>query len=689
MATIKIAIALVLISLLFLVALAYASNAKSLKSCGFDAIYQLGDSTSDTGNLIQEKPSSVCAQFPYGETFFNKSTGRCSNGMLMIDFIARSAGVPFLDAYLNPSGNFTSGHGVNFAVAGSTALPANVLAEKKILPLTNSSLSFQLDWMFSHFNSICFNEQDCVEKLKNSLFIVGEIGGNDYDYAYLQGKTMEEVKHLVPDVVLAIKDAVTRVIGYGARRVIVPGIFPIGCSPIHLTGFQNNNTDAYDKFHCLKGLNNFSAYHNDHLKQAIEELKKEHPKVAIAYADHYNAFQWILSHVSSLGFDAKSVQKACCGTGGDYGFNLKKLCGAPGVPNSCDAIDDVPKLEQCRLNAIYNFGASLSDTGNQIIEIPQVWHTKLPYGQTIHNPTGRASDGLLIIDYIAKSAGLPFLEPYLKHQDATNGGVNFAVGGSTILSTKFLAENNISNLFVKSPLDVQLQWLEKYLKGYCHDAKDCQEKLASSLFTTFAGGNDYIKAFKQNKTIDEVKKVLVPACVEGLKHAVEKFIDLGARRVLVNGLSQSGCTPVLLTKFSSNNSADAYDRFGCLKSYNDLYIYHNDLLREGIEELKKEYPNVDIVYGDLYSAMQWILDNFQQLGFKSLTKACCGAPSKYNYIDNPMKACGAPNATVCDKPQEYIFWDEIHFTQNANEHLANWLLRDIFPKFHCNKACQS
>ncbi|KAJ6876721.1 hypothetical protein NC651_029658 [Populus alba x Populus x berolinensis] len=355
---------------------------------------------------------------------------------------------------------------------------------------------------------------------------------------------------------------------------------------------------------------------------------------------------------------------------------------------SCEAYDDVAKLKQCRFNAIYNFGASLSDTGNQIIEIPQVWSTKLPYGQAIHKVTGRSSDGLLIIDYIAKSAGLPLLEPYLKYQNATSflsHGVNFAVGGSTVLSTKFLAEKNISNDHVKSPLHVQLEWLDKYLQGYCHDAKDCQEKLASSLFTTFAGGNDYSTAFSQNKTLEEVKNSLVPECVETLKHVVKKFIHHGARRVLVHGLPPSGCAPLFLTKFSSNNSA-AYDGFGCLKSYNDLYNYHNDRLKEAIEELKKEYPHVDIVYGDLYKAMQWIMDNSRQLGFKSVTKACCGPKSEYNFIDNFHKMCGAPNIPVCEKPKQYVYWDSGHWTQNANKHLAKWLIRDIFPKFHCKKV---
>ncbi|KAJ6683067.1 ZINC FINGER FYVE DOMAIN CONTAINING PROTEIN [Salix koriyanagi] len=308
MASSKIIIAPVLISFFFLAAvLPYESNAKSLKSCGFDAIYQLGDSISDTGNFIQEKPSAVYARFPYGETFFNRPTVPVVSGELnLLGPLQQVQQVfPFLDAYLNPNGTFTRGHGVNFAVASSTALPADFLSKKRIFPPTYSSLSVQLDWMFSHFNSICFSdEKDCVEKLKNSLFMVGEIGVNDYTYAFFHGKTMEEVKNMVPDVVQAIRDAVKRVIGYGARRVAVPGNAPIG-------------------------FNNLSAYHNDLLKQAIEELKRENPNVVIAYADYYNAFQWILT---SARFDAKSTHKACCGTGGDYGYDAMKMCGAPGVP---------------------------------------------------------------------------------------------------------------------------------------------------------------------------------------------------------------------------------------------------------------------------------------------------------------------------------------------------------------------
>jgi hypothetical protein len=55
-------------------------------------------------------------------------------------------------------------------------------------------------------------------------------------------------------------------------------------------------------------------------------------------------------------------------------------------------------------SAIYSFGDSLADTGNLLASTaagskPQ--YGNLPYGQTyFRKPTGRFSDGRLIVDYI-------------------------------------------------------------------------------------------------------------------------------------------------------------------------------------------------------------------------------------------------------------------------------------------------
>ncbi|KAL2923915.1 hypothetical protein RDABS01_015406 [Bienertia sinuspersici] len=247
------------------------------KKLSIESIFQFGDSLSDTGNLIRDGPIGAhnpCGSPPYGETLHD-TTGRCSDGLLMIDFFATYFRLPLLSPYLNKQGNFK--HGVNFAVAGSTALDADALAAKGATsPVTNSSLSVQLNWFKSHLHSICQNIS-----VRKSLVIMGEIGGNDYNYALLQGKTMDELRSMVPNVVHTIKEAVKEVIDFGAKKVVVSGNFPIGCMPIYLSLFESKDPSMYDELECLKPFNELAKFHNDRLQQAIKELQQKYPNVAI------------------------------------------------------------------------------------------------------------------------------------------------------------------------------------------------------------------------------------------------------------------------------------------------------------------------------------------------------------------------------------------------------------------------
>lgn len=67
---------------------------------------------------------------------------------------ATAAGLPLVPAYKNLDNDYA--HGVNLAVAGSTALSSEALANKSIISpvVTNSALNVQLDWMSDHFNSM-------------------------------------------------------------------------------------------------------------------------------------------------------------------------------------------------------------------------------------------------------------------------------------------------------------------------------------------------------------------------------------------------------------------------------------------------------------------------------------------------------------------------------------------------------
>ncbi|XP_060217095.1 GDSL esterase/lipase At5g03980-like [Lycium barbarum] len=167
--------------------------------------------------------------------------------------------------------------------------------------------------------------------LKRALFMVGEIGGNEFNYGLLQGKPIEELRAMVPEVVLIIINAVKTVIDFGAVRIVIPVNFPIGCIPNLLTTCFTTNSTAYNEYHCLKDLNNLAIFYNDHLQKAIQELEKDYPKIILIYGDYYNAYQWLLQNTTSLGFDKSSLHKACRGIRGDYNYDKSRICGTPGV----------------------------------------------------------------------------------------------------------------------------------------------------------------------------------------------------------------------------------------------------------------------------------------------------------------------------------------------------------------------
>jgi hypothetical protein len=52
----------------------------------YEAIFNFGDSISDTGNAMKSF-GSMPSNSPYGLTYFKHPAGRLSNGRLIIDFI--------------------------------------------------------------------------------------------------------------------------------------------------------------------------------------------------------------------------------------------------------------------------------------------------------------------------------------------------------------------------------------------------------------------------------------------------------------------------------------------------------------------------------------------------------------------------------------------------------------------------
>ncbi|MFS8027751.1 putative sinapine esterase [Helianthus anomalus] len=129
----------------------------------FSSIISFGDSIADTGNLkylasLSEDVGFPCDP-PYGQDFIGQSTGRCSNGRLIIDFLAESLGLPLVPPYLSIKGSgMAFRQGVNYATGGSTAMSSSFIEAKCGESIViNGTLKVQLEWFKQSLPFICGN----------------------------------------------------------------------------------------------------------------------------------------------------------------------------------------------------------------------------------------------------------------------------------------------------------------------------------------------------------------------------------------------------------------------------------------------------------------------------------------------------------------------------------------------------
>ncbi|CAK9148162.1 unnamed protein product [Ilex paraguariensis] len=345
--------------------------------------------------------------------------------------------------------------------------------------------------------------------------------------------------------------------------------------------------------------------------------------------------------------------------------------------------------------SIFGFGDSLTDTGNLVkIDPPDdpPHEAFPPYGETFfHVPTGRSSDGRLIIDFIAEYYGLPLVPPYVewKNEKRTNfrKGVNFAVIGAPTLDLAFYEERGIYDPITNESLKVQLAWFKEILPSLCNSPSSCSEFFQSSLFLLGPfGGNDYCHSFYSKANIDEVQS-FVPIVVEAIGSAINELIDLGAVTLVVPGMLPLGCLAAYLTYFETSNETE-YDSMGCLIWLNQFTEHHNELLQREINEIRELHPHATIIYADYYKAAMPLYHSPQKYGFmRGAIVACCGTGGLYNFTISIV--CGSRPSLGCDNPSLYVDWDGYHLTEAAYSLMSKSLLDGPYTIPQINSPCVS
>lgn len=324
--------------------------------------------------------------------------------------------------------------------------------------------------------------------------------------------------------------------------------------------------------------------------------------------------------------------------------------------------------------AIFAFGDSLSDTGNNNNLFTLAKAVQPPYGRDFvsHAPTGRFCNGLIGTDYLAELVGLPFLPPYLSAGDNVMQGVSFASGGSGIL-------NSSGNIFGQHvALSQQLTYFAE-VKGTIErraGEEGAARLFAKALFYINIGSNDYITnylltngRFRSPLQLQYSPRQFVHLLLSNLQGRIMELYEMGARKVAIAGLTRLGCVPEQLLLRGSKNGE-------CIDSIDELTRAYNVALLQRIQALQASYPDALFTYLDTYNLLGSIVKQPYVYGFENVNTACCGS-GRYG----GLPTCGFRNVSVvCEDASKYVFWDFVHPTAAMNKIAAHQFWTGSFPE---------
>ncbi|XP_057790315.1 GDSL esterase/lipase LIP-4-like isoform X1 [Salvia miltiorrhiza] len=318
---------------------------------------------------------------------------------------------------------------------------------------------------------------------------------------------------------------------------------------------------------------------------------------------------------------------------------------------------------------IFNFGDSNSDTGG--FAAANGFNFGYPYGRAFfHQPTGRLSDGRLILDFLCENVHTSYLKAYLNPLEpdvSVSKGVNFAVSGSSILPPNALfnlgVQINQFSLFHNRSLHLRSKGRKDVL-----DKKDFK----NAIYIFDIGQNDLTIALTFNPLPYDQVVENIPSFISGIKDAMWAIYKLGGRNFWVHNTGPLGCLPQQLGIRRPNITQ--VDELGCISILNEAARLFNSNLNHLCQQLRIQMKHSTIVYVDVYSIKHSLVANSSSYGLKKALMACCGhGGPPYNY-DPKIRCLVVSGYSVCEKGDPHISWDGIHYTEAANKIVASLIL---------------
>ncbi|KAI3452111.1 hypothetical protein Pfo_008776 [Paulownia fortunei] len=296
----------------------------------YPAVFNFGDSNSDTGDLVAGLGERLDP--PNGQTYFQKPSGRFCDGRLINDFLMDAMDLPFLNAYLESIGAPIFRRGCNFAAAGSTILPA-----------TASSVSpFSFGIQVAQFFRFKAKVQDIQAKTRKfdkyipaqdyfqKALYMFDIGQNDLAGAFYS-KTLDQILASIPTILLQFEDGIERLYDQGARNFWIHNTGPLGCLPQNIAKF-GTDPSKLDELGCVSSHNQASRLLNLQLHALCKKLQGQYPDANVTYVDIFTIKSNLIANYSRYGFEQPLM--ACCGYGGPpLNYDSRIACGQTKVLN--------------------------------------------------------------------------------------------------------------------------------------------------------------------------------------------------------------------------------------------------------------------------------------------------------------------------------------------------------------------
>ncbi|KAL2539479.1 GDSL esterase/lipase [Abeliophyllum distichum] len=314
------------------------------------------------------------------------------------------------------------------------------------------------------------------------------------------------------------------------------------------------------------------------------------------------------------------------------------------------------------------FGDSLSDVGNNNYLSKSLARASLPwYGIDFGNgmPNGRFSNGRTVADIIGDNMGLPrppaFLDPSLTEDVILENGVNYASGGGGILNETGSYFVQRFCLYKQIELFQGTQDLIRAKIGNTEADKFFQE----ARYVVALGSNDFINNYLMPVYSDSwiySDDSFVQYLMQTLREQLTLLHSLGARQLMVFGLGPMGCIPLQRVLSSSG---------GCQEKTNKLAQMFNTETIKVVSELSSTLPNATFKFGDAYDVVNNVIANPNNYGFSNSDSPCCS----FGKI-RPALTC-IPASTLCKDRSKYVFWDEYHPSDSANQLIADEMIKKL------------